>query len=69
MTFRPTPPLPVGATAQSEPAPLWVVWAREYRSIAEFEQRGSLAYAEGVLEQSAGLTAAEATEVRAAGQE
>ena len=69
VSFRPTPPLPVGATPQSEPAPLWSVWAQMYRSIAEFEQRGSLAYAEGVLEQGAGLTATEATQVRAAGQE
>jgi hypothetical protein len=40
-----------------------------YRSFTEFERRGELAYAESVLEQNAGLTPAEAAQVRVAGQE
>ena len=66
---RPIPPLPVGPSPQSEPAPLWSAWESMYRSFAEFERRGEPAYAESVLEQNAGLTPAEAAQVRAAGQE
>ena len=63
------PPLPGGPPLQSVPAPLWSVWQSMYRSFAEFERRGEPAYSESVLEQSAGLTPAEAEKVRAAGQE
>jgi hypothetical protein len=65
LVVRPTPPLPVGPSPQSVPAPLWSVWQSMYRSFAEFERRGEPAYSE----QSAGLTPAEAAQVRAAGQE
>ena len=69
LVVRPMPPLPVGPSPQSVPAPLWSVWQTMYRSFAEFERRGEPAYAESVLGQSAGLTPAEAAQVRAAGQE
>ena len=66
--FQPTPPLPVGAP-QSEPAPLWSAWAQMYSSFDTFEQRGSAAYTASILEQAAGLTAAESAQVRAAGRQ
>jgi hypothetical protein len=67
--LRPTPPLPVGPTPQDEPAPLWSAWRSMYSSFAEFERRGEPAYAASVLEQNAGLTPAEAAQVRAAGKQ
>jgi hypothetical protein len=39
-----------------------------YRSFDSFEQRGSPAYAASILEETAGLTAGEAAQVRAAGR-
>ena len=65
---RPTPPLAVGPTPQSEPAPLSSVWQMMYRSFAESERRGERAPFAYVFE-AAGLTPAEAAQVRAAGQE
>jgi tetratricopeptide (TPR) repeat protein len=69
LVVRPRPPLPVGASPQSVPAPLWSVWQTMYESFAEFERRGEPAYSESVLERSAGLTPTEAAQVRAAGQQ
>jgi hypothetical protein len=66
---RPVPPLPIGPTPESVPAPLADVWEHLYRTFTELERRGQPAYAESVLEQNAGLTKAEAAQVRAAGEE
>ena len=67
ISAQPRSPLPVG-TPQSEPAPLWSVWAAMYRSFDSFEQRGSPAYAASILEEASGLTSNEAAQVRAAGR-
>jgi tetratricopeptide (TPR) repeat protein len=67
VVVRPRPPLPVGPSPQSEPAPLWAVWEEMYSVFAAFERRGEPAYSASVLEQNAGLTPAEAAQVRAAG--
>jgi hypothetical protein len=64
--LRPRPPVQDGEP-RSGPASLSTVWQSMYRSFEEFERRGSSAYAESVLEQSAGLTPAEAAQVRGAG--
>jgi hypothetical protein len=69
VSIQPRPPLPVGPTPQSEPAPAWSVWAQMYSAFATFEERGSTAYAEAILEHAAGLAPAEAAQVRAAGRE
>jgi hypothetical protein len=66
--LRPKPPVEEGAP-ESGPTPLATVWESMYRSFEELERRGSSAYAESVLEQSASLTPAEAAQVRAAGRE
>jgi hypothetical protein len=66
--LRPRPPVEEGAP-ESVAAPLATAWESMYRSFEEFERRGSSAYAESVLEQSAGLAPAGAAQVRAAGQE
>ena len=68
LVVRPAPPLPIGPTPQSEPAPLSSVWQMMYRSFAESERRGDRAPFEYVF-QAAGLTSAEAAQVRAAGRE
>ena len=67
VVVRPRPPIPVGPSPQSEPAPLWAVWEEMYSAFAAFERRGEPAYSASVLEQNAGLTPAEAAQVRAAG--
>jgi hypothetical protein len=66
--LRPTSPVAEG-TPQSRPAPLPTVWQSMYRSFEEHERRGSLAFAESLLEQSADLTPAEAAQVLVSGRE
>ncbi|MEO8465563.1 MAG: tetratricopeptide repeat protein [Gammaproteobacteria bacterium] len=66
--LRPRSPSTVGSSPLSEEAPLWSAWETMYRAFADFEQRGQPAYAVSVLEQ-AGLTSAEAAQVRTAGKE
>jgi hypothetical protein len=63
------PPIPIGDTPESVPAPLADVWQDMYRMFTELERRGQPIYAVSVLEEKAGLTKAEAAQVRAAGEE
>lgn len=65
---RPTPPVE-GGTPRSGPPQPSTVWQSMYRSFEEVERRGSPADTESMLEQGAGLTPAEAAQVRAAGEE
>ncbi|HUO66556.1 MAG TPA: tetratricopeptide repeat protein [Gammaproteobacteria bacterium] len=66
ISFRPTPPVPLGAAPASEPAPEWMVWSDLYNGLVG--ARGVPTFLPAALLERAGLDAGDAAVVRSVGE-